>query len=197
MRVFPDHCVNSASITVTSRRRLMPEVAITSNHDLSAASSSILIVVVICANSARTNWESWSPSAWYLASTAYASSDRSFVINQRGDSGRNLGERSVRLLISHDNRLTRRRWSGAGSEQAARLKGFSTPSRSWCCWSRSIWQLLESGQQSKRRWIKTSRLDVLLDMPIRRSGKIPKRYILVCRSLGSFWPQCTFRLAFG
>jgi len=70
----------------------LPEVLSISIHDCLAYSSSILIVVLICAISALTKTESRSPSAWYLTKMSKASSCRSLLIRYRGLSGRKLAK---------------------------------------------------------------------------------------------------------
>lgn len=67
MSVLPDHWVKSPSMALMRVRRRMPAVAIRSFHERLELSSSRWMVVLMCANSALTNSESRSPSAWYFA----------------------------------------------------------------------------------------------------------------------------------
>ena len=75
---------------VMMRRLRIPAVLKRSPQDFLDDSTSRRMVVCIWANSAATNSAPLSPSPWYLARIALASSPRSLVISQRGLSGRKL-----------------------------------------------------------------------------------------------------------
>lgn len=144
MRVFPDHWVNRPNMHVMSRRRRIPEVANRSPHDFLEASTSREIVVWIWAISALTNSDSASPSAWYLTRIACASSTRSLVMSQRGDSGRNLSAHVVNFCCCYGVLWTMmgvptlRRRSEAQMGRAAVARVFSMTNRLVCCLSQSI-----------------------------------------------------------
>lgn len=90
INVFPDHWVNKPRKEVINKRRRIPEVLNKSHQDSLAISISIFRVDWIWAISALTNTESWSPSAWYLARIANASSFLSLLMRYRGLSGTKL-----------------------------------------------------------------------------------------------------------
>lgn len=144
MRVLPDHWVNRPSMQVMSRRRRIPDVANRSPQDFLEASTSSEIVVWIWAISALTNSDSASPSAWYLTRIACASSTRSLVMSQRGDSGRNLLVYVFSsccyqgLLWNKALGPTLRRRSGAQMGRAAVARVSATTNRLVCCLSQSI-----------------------------------------------------------
>lgn len=144
MRVLPDHWVNRPSMHVMSRRRRIPEVANRSPQDFLEASISSEIVVWIWAISALTNSDSASPSAWYLTRIACASSTRSLVMSQRGDSGRNLLAHVVNICRRYGVLWTMtivptlRTRSEAKMGRAAGARVFSMTNRLVCCLSQSI-----------------------------------------------------------